>query len=136
MFDGPEDQNGLRNADEIRLWVHLLNGALGPVPDAPFVLMGGANLDPDRGEGRRHVIASLLADTRLQDPLAESGPTVDWREPRPGDLRVDYLLPSADIRVLEAGVFWPKAPDPDARLLVFNKVRASRHHMVWADIEF
>jgi hypothetical protein len=136
VFDGPEDQNGLRNADEIRLWQYLLDGKLGARPEPPFVLMGGANLDPARGEGHRYVIADLLADPRLQDPLAEAGPTVDWREPSPGDLRVDYLLPSSDIQVRAAGVFWPKPPDPDAALLGFEGTPASRHHMVWAEIEF
>lgn len=136
VFDGPEDQNGLRNADEIRFWQQYLAGALGTPAKAPFVLLGGANLDPEKGEGRHDAIQSLLNDLRFQDPLAEAGPTVDWREPQPGDLRVDYLLPSADIKVHASGVFWPKPPDPSTALLMFKKARASRHHMVWADISF
>ncbi|WP_247743723.1 endonuclease/exonuclease/phosphatase family protein [Shimia sp. R9_3] len=136
VFDGPEDRNGRRNADEIRLWQHLLDGKLGPAPEPPFVIMGGVNLDPYSGEGRRHVIADLLADPRLQDPLSDAGATVDWKEPTPGDLRVDYLLPSANITVEHAGVFWPKPPDPDAALLEHKTTPASRHHIVWADIRY
>ncbi|GAA6180434.1 endonuclease/exonuclease/phosphatase family protein [Shimia sp. NS0008-38b] len=136
VFDGPEDLNGLRNADEIRLWSHVLDGKLGSPPDVPFALMGGANLDPDRGEGRHKAIQQLLSDPRLQDPHATAGPTVDWREPTPGDLRVDYLLPSADLTVKAAGVFWPQPSDPLQSLLTFKDTPASRHHMVWADIDF
>lgn len=136
VFDGPEDQNGLRNADEIRLWRHLLDGELGPAPGPPFVLMGGANLDPEKGEGRHAAVQTLLADPRLQDPLAQAGPTVDWREPTPGDLRVDYVLPSADLRVTDAGVFWPKPDDRYYELLSQKDIKASRHHMVWVDIAF
>ncbi len=136
VFDGPEDQNGLRNADEIRLWHHVLNGTLGSRPDRSFVLMGGANIDPLKGEGRHTAINTLLADPRLQDPHASMGPTVDWRDPTPGDLRVDYLLPDADLTVLAAGVFWPRPPDPLHTLLSVKDTIASRHHMVWADIDF
>ncbi|MEP5010653.1 endonuclease/exonuclease/phosphatase family protein, partial [Roseobacter sp.] len=96
VFDGPEDRNGLRNADEIRLWQVVLDGGLGMPPAPPFVVLGNANLDPTRGEGRRAAIVNFLSDPRLQDPHARMGPTVDWSDPTPGDLRVDYVLPSAD----------------------------------------
>ncbi|WP_283424758.1 endonuclease/exonuclease/phosphatase family protein [Shimia sagamensis] len=136
VFDGPEDQNGLRNADEIRLWTHLMNGKLGPMPEPPFVLMGGANLDPEKGEGQHAAIQALLNDPRLQDPLAQAGPTVDWREPTPGDLRVDYVLPGIDLKVTDAGEFWPKPDEPAYELLAKKDIKASRHHMVWVDIDF
>jgi len=125
LFDGPEDRNGRRNADEIRLWQLLLDGDLGPVPKSPLVIAGGANLDPNRGDGRRSAIASLLADPRLQDPRPtspEAGEnTVEWQ--RAGRMRVDYLLPSADLQVLDAGVAWSPRSD-----------LASRHRLVWLDI--
>ncbi len=136
VFDGSEDQNGLRNADEIRLWSHVLDGKLGAPPAPPLVLMGGANLDPQKGEGRREAILGLLTDPRLQDPLAAAGPTVDWREPTPGDLRVDYVLPSADLKVSDAGVFWPKPGETGHEQLSVKDIKASRHHMVWVDIDF
>ena len=84
VFDGPEDRNGRRNHDEVIFWRHLLDGALpsgrplGAVVSeaadwprglpAPFAILGGANLDPKRGEGRREAIRALLGDLRLQDP--------------------------------------------------------------------
>ncbi|MGR3760931.1 endonuclease/exonuclease/phosphatase family protein [Roseobacteraceae bacterium NS-SX3] len=129
LFDGPEDRNGRRNHDEIRLWQVLLDGGLGPVPKAPFVIAGGANLDPDRGAGRRGAIRALLADPRLQDPRPASAggglSTVAWE--KAGEMRVDYVLPSAGLRVLDAGVAWPQAPASPA-------AAASRHRLVWIDI--
>ncbi|MCE8457140.1 endonuclease/exonuclease/phosphatase family protein, partial [Rhodovulum sulfidophilum] len=48
VFDGPEDRNGLRNRDELRLWTLYLDGALGLAPPrGPFVVLGDANLDPE-----------------------------------------------------------------------------------------
>lgn len=147
VFDGPEDRNGRRNADEIALWQRLLDGALEqPAPSAPFVIAGTANIDPADGEGRRNAIADLLADPRLIDPRPASPggaaagrdgqtgdpalDTVDWDEPAPGNLRVDYVLPSADLRLDRAGVLWPE----EGADLAERVVAASRHRLVWIDI--
>lgn len=138
VFDGPEDLNGRRNHDEIRLWKHVLDGTFGPVPAGRFVLLGDANADPVKGDARRGAIRALLADARLQDPRPESpgaaalgdgADTVDWPEPAPGNMRVDYLLPSADWQLRGAGVLWPV----DGALAEVVR-RASRHRLVWADI--
>lgn len=143
VFDGPEDRNGRRNHDELVLWRAVLDGAFGAPPDR-FVLTGQANLDPDDSDGRPEAIRALLADTRLQDPAPASAgaaaapdqghaganalDTVDW--PRVGRLRVDYVLPSADWRVLGSGVFWPAPGDAGHA----EAVAASRHRMVWVDL--
>lgn len=122
VFDGPEDRNGLRNADELALWRHVLDGGEAP---APFVVLGNANLDPEAGQGLRAEMRAFLADPRLQDPL-QGLPTADWPEPPegPGDLRVTYVLPSADVAVTGAGVVAP--PDPLA---------AGPHRLVWSDLD-
>lgn len=129
VFDGPEDRNGRRNHDEIRLWQLLLDGQLGPAPQMPFVLAGDANLDPERGEGRKSAIRALLADPRLQDPMPQStdagSATVDWANA--GRMRVDYVLPSSDLHVSGAGVLWPDSADAAAAI-------ASRHRLVWVDL--
>ncbi|WP_332872686.1 endonuclease/exonuclease/phosphatase family protein [Albibacillus kandeliae] len=93
----------------------------------PFVLAGDANLDPDRGEGRREAIRALLADERVQDPLAGVD-TVVWEGV--GARRVDYVLPSAGLRVAGAGVVWP-APDEAGHAAALV---ASRHRLVWVDV--
>lgn len=38
VFDGPEDRNGRRNADELGFWSHYLTGAMGPAPTTHYVL--------------------------------------------------------------------------------------------------
>ncbi len=131
VFDGPEDRNGRRNHDEVAFWLRYLNGDLPQPPaPAPFVLMGKANLDPAQGDGQRTAIAALLADPRLQDPrptAPEAPPqnpaaTADFG-PGIGPLRVDYVLPSAGLRVVNAGVIW-SAGAPFA----------SDHRLVWVDL--
>lgn len=140
VFDGPEDRNGRRNHDENAFW-------LGHLPDAPFVLLGNANLDPEDGEGRHEGVRALLADTRLQDPrptsegarlAADPGQqgdpaldTADWPDGKPGNLRVTYVLPSTGLTVLEAGTFWPAPGQPLAAVVA----AASPHRLVWVDLE-
>jgi hypothetical protein len=149
VFDGPEDLNGRRNHDEILFWQRLLDGALPFDPPAgPVVVLGNANLDPVDGDGRREAIRALLDDPRLQDarPASSGGTlaanpehradpaldTADWSDPRPGNLRVDYVLPDARLEVSGAGVFWPASDDPLAEVVE----TASRHRLVWVDLEF
>jgi hypothetical protein len=131
VFDGPEDRNGRRNADEIRFWQLYLDGAFGPRPEGRFVITGVANLDPERGEGRHDAIRALLADARVQDPRPmRPGPpfrfdTAEWA--RTGPLRLSYVLPSADLAVRGAGIFWPEEPDDTAAL-------TGPHRLVWVDL--
>ncbi len=130
VFDGPEDRNGLRNRDELRLWQVVLDGGFGPAPDS-FVIAGNANLDPVDGDGFSDAMAVFLADLRLQDPLPGLD-TADWpEEGGPGNLRVSYVLPSADWRVADAGIYWPA---PGTELLGSDGLAAGPHHLVWVDI--
>jgi len=158
VFDGPEDRNGRRNHDETAFWRAWLDGALGGVPPRErFVIAGDANLDPLDGEGRTDAITALLADPRLQDPapgsaggveaaFAQGGAndahrgdpaldTADWNDDAPGNLRVDYVLPSSDWQVVDAGVFWPARADPRAALLGAPSAEVTRHRLVWVDLD-
>nr|WP_246237331.1 endonuclease/exonuclease/phosphatase family protein [Halovulum dunhuangense] len=154
VFDGPERANLLRNADEIRFWHLYLDGTAFPdaagtarsLEPGPLVVLGDLNADPADGDGDRSVVAALLAHPRLQDPRPRSiggasaadpshrgDPSTDtaaWS--RPGALRVDYVLPSADLRVTASGVFWPEPGAPLADIAA----RASAHRLVWVDIEW
>lgn len=132
VFDGPEDRNGLRNRDELRMWEVVMAGGFGPVPDS-FVIAGNANLDPLDGAGLREAMADFLTNPVLQDPLPGL-PTADWADDGPGNLRVSYVLPSVDWQVSGAGVFWPAPDDPDAALLGDDGLAAGVHHLVWVDI--
>ncbi len=171
VFDGPEDRNGTRNADEVRLWNDYITPGAGDylvddsgvagglAAEASFVILGDQNLDPNDGDGIRAMGAALLANPRLQDPhptslgapedaIADGGKntthtgdpaldTADFGDTNPwdpGNMRADYVLPSSDLEVVGAGVFWPTAADPLARLLGPADAMTSDHHLVWVDI--
>lgn len=151
VFDGPEDRNGRRNHDEAAFWTRLLDGALPfAAPVGPFVLAGDANLDPLDGDGRPEALNALLADPRLNDPRpvsaggAAAGDTAQMGDPAidtadwpkalpddPGNLRVDYVLPSASLTITASGVFWPVAGEPGAEAAA----TASPHKLVWVELE-
>lgn len=132
VFDGPEDMNGLRNRDELRMWEVVLEGGFGPAPDS-FVIAGNANLDPKGGEGYRQAMVNFLARVSLQDPLPDL-PTAQWPQDGPGNLRVSYVLPSRDWQIVDAGVFWPNPDDPERALLGADGLAAGPHRLVWVDI--
>jgi hypothetical protein len=148
VFDGPEDRNGRRNHDEAALWLRYLEGALAqPPPEGPLAIIGTANLDVLDGDGRAEAMRALLTHPRLQDPAPRSAggaaladpahrgdpalDTADWNDAGPGNLRVDYILPSVDLAVTGAGIHWPAPGTPEAA----RAERASRHRMVWVDLE-
>lgn len=155
VFDGPEDHNGRRNFDEIRFWADYVAGSDracyivddqgrrgGLAVDATFVIMGDLNADPVKGERTygQAAIEQLLKHARVQDPqprhtAGDSGlRTQDSELTKTADFgRVDYVLPSADLRVVESGVFWPAASDPLHRL-ISEPDPSSDHRLVYVDI--
>lgn len=119
-FDGPEDRNGRRNHDETAFWGQLLAGTLPlPAPVAPYIVIGQANADPDRGDGRPDAIENLLKSPLLKDP--GGGVTVDYGG-EIGALRVAYILPSSGLTVTAHGQMPPNA--------------ASRHVPIWVEVDF
>ena len=85
VFDGPEDRNGARNHDEIRLWSEYIGQADSPwlcddagrcgglAADARFVVLGDLNNDPADGDGRHEAIAGLLEHPRMLRMAAPRG---------------------------------------------------------------
>lgn len=86
-FDGPEDRNGRRNHDEIRLLADYITGGPGSAyisdqhgvhgglaPAASFVIVGDLNADPDDGDSVDRAIRQLLDHSRIQSSVA---PTSD-----------------------------------------------------------
>lgn len=82
-FDGPEDRNGRRNHDEIRLWADYLTGGArarylyddrgrrGGLPSrAPFILLGDMNSDPIDGDGFGAGVRQLLTHPRVHPQAA------------------------------------------------------------------
>lgn len=47
----------------------------------------------------------------------------------PGNLRVDFVLPSSNLEVFASGVFWPLDYQPSSKL-----AKASDHRLVWVDL--
>ena len=89
VFDGPEDRNGRRNHDEIRLVADYLGpsrgdyliddaGGRGGLPsDALFVILGDLNCDPVDGQRVPGAIAQLLKHPRVDasfTPTSRGGP--------------------------------------------------------------
>jgi Endonuclease/Exonuclease/phosphatase family len=166
VFDGPEDRNGKRNHDEIRLWADYVvprrSGYIVDDQGSPgglgwndsFVVMGDQNADPNDGDSVAHAIRQLLGLKRVNTkvtPTSEGGieaaelqnaandshetpaatDTADFADepPASGNLRVDYVLPSRDLKIVDAGVFWPTTDDP-----LFPLVESSDHRLVWVDL--
>jgi hypothetical protein len=159
VFDGPEDFNGRRNFDEIRLWADYITGGDGAnyiVDDegrrgglaagASFVVLGDQNADPVRDPAPygRTAISQLLDHSRVQDPkpLSEGEwPPAPRLPPYAGEKRaqtssygrVDYVLPSRDLKVIGSGVWYPRHDDP-LHGLVTAPDPASDHSLVWVDL--
>jgi hypothetical protein len=89
VFDGPEDRNGLRNADEIRFWADYVGprrhsryivddrGKRGGLkPNRRFVIMGDQNADPFDGDSTDEAILQLLNHPAIDAsliPAAQGG---------------------------------------------------------------
>jgi hypothetical protein len=170
VFDGPEDRNGTRNHDEIRLWSdYVLPSRSGYIyddqgkqgglkPGARFVIMGDQNADPFDGDSVPGAAQQLLDNPRVntsRTPTSPGGPeqaalqgganlthrgdpafdTADFVDvPGPGNLRVDYVLPSKNLRILDGAVFWPLSTDPLFRLVGTFPFPTSDHRLVWVDL--
>jgi Endonuclease/Exonuclease/phosphatase family len=86
VFDGPEDRNGTRNHDEIRLWADYVlpsrSGYLyddqgrrgGLAPGARFVIMGDQNSDPLDGDSVPGSAQQLLENPRVNTSLTPTSP--------------------------------------------------------------
>jgi Endonuclease/Exonuclease/phosphatase family len=167
-FDGPEDRNGMRNADEIGFWADYVagtdtswivddTGAVGGLAaDAEFVVVGDLNSDPLDGDSLAGAIDQVLALDRVQDPAPTSDgaveaalaqglnnaihagnpalDTADFTDDAPGNLRVDYVLPSDGFDIVDAGVFWPPTDDELSRLVTIDPLASSDHRLLWVDL--
>lgn len=149
VFDGPEDRNGRRNFDEIRLFADYLGGPAaadwivddqlmrgGLLDDAAAVVMGDLNADPVRDESPygRTAISQLLAHPRICDPVPRGPAGARFDRPYAGDPttrtnswgRLDYVLPTCGLEVLDATVGVPDLEDEGATIAK----RASDHLLV------
>ncbi|MGP9800474.1 endonuclease/exonuclease/phosphatase family protein [Rheinheimera sp. NSM] len=157
VFDGAENRNGIRNHDEIRLWVDYLtpqnagyiyddNGKKGGLAaGARFVLLGDLNASADgEGDALNGAISALYNHPRINNAMppksaggVENTPdnpkaafhTAGWR------MRADYVLPSkAGFILKDSGVFWPAKADA-LYPLVGSRGASSDHRLVWLKLE-
>ena len=170
VFDGPEDRNGTRNHDEIRLWwadyitpgggayIYDDDGVYGGLkPGSMFVIAGDQNSDPLDGDSIPGAIQQLTEHPLINTEVTpdsegavqasalqgganlthQSDPrfdTADFSDTAPGNLRADYVLPRVNLRIQDAGVFWPTQDDPLYRLTGAFPFPSSDHRLVWVDL--
>lgn len=133
-------------------------GGLGGLPVGQnFVIVGDYNADPFDGDSFDGAISQLLdhpsVDTSLipaslgavEDSSMEGGrndshigdpafDTSDFNPSTVGNLRVDYVLPSTNLTLLETNVFWPEQSSELGRLTPNFPNQISDHRLVWADV--
>ena len=95
VFDGPEDRNGTRNFDEIRLWADYITpgktsryiyddqGRRGGLRGAHFVIVGDQNSDPLDGDSIPGSIQQLLEHPRVNTsdtPTSKGAPEAAARQ--------------------------------------------------------
>jgi Endonuclease/Exonuclease/phosphatase family len=140
-FDGPEMRNKHRNRDEIKLIRTYIDGESslyddagvrgGLAPNASFVILGDLNADPVDGSSLGNPIQSFLLSServaRDVEPRSCIGiERLDELDTSSFRLRVDYVLPSSDCEILDAGV-WRHGVYTDDGF-------ASDHFPVWVDL--
>ena len=129
----------------------------GLAPGARFVIAGDQNADPLDGDSVPGAAQLLLEHPRVNtsvtpssdgavDAAARQGganlthrgdpafDTADFADSAPGNLRVDYVLPSRPMRIVDAAVFWPTADDPLFRLVGDFPFPSSDHRLTWIDV--
>ncbi len=107
-------------------------------PGSLFVIAGDQNSDPLDGDSIPGAIQQLLEHPLVNTKLTPSSPggpeqaalqgganlshrsdpafdTADFADSAPGNLRVDYVLPRKNLRLIDGAVFWPRVGRPGLR---------------------
>jgi myo-inositol-hexaphosphate 3-phosphohydrolase len=129
-----------------------------------FVIMGDQNADPSDGDSFDNAIRQLLLNPNVNSNATPSSlgasqqatlqgganvsqkgnpnfDTADFSDTAPGNLRTDYMLPSANLNIARSAVFWPENTDPNFPLVgTFNAslprgFPSSDHRLVYADVQ-
>jgi 5'/3'-nucleotidase SurE len=137
------------------------NGNFGGLDsEAKFVIMGDLNADPFDGDSTDDAVLQLLNNPQINisiTPNSQGGPdatirqdsnnlqhignpaydTADFGEIEfggPGNLRADYVLPSYNLEIINAEVFWPESDEPNFDLVGDFPFPSSDHRLVFTDV--
>ena len=132
-------------------------GTGGLRPGSRFVIMGDLNSDPFDGDSIPGSAQLVLEHPLVNTSLTPSSPgaveqsdlqgganethignpafdTADFADSAPGNLRVDYVLPRKNMKMVDAAVFWPLMSDPLFPLVGTFPFPSSDHRLVWVDV--
>ncbi|MFC1507949.1 endonuclease/exonuclease/phosphatase family protein, partial [Pseudomonadota bacterium] len=165
-------KNKALNAAEVEFWNQYIQGKEfiyddagqngGLADGAKFVIMGDQNLEPLAGDGESDVMKALHDNKLLNQEVmngklyptsfgaAEHAVDKSLDHPQPNrisstfGLGVDYAMPSANMNIVDAGVYWAASYEEGRKL--FNDARigkygdgksvSSDHRMVWIKAKF
>ncbi|CAH1544230.1 Succinyl-CoA synthetase subunit alpha [Vibrio rotiferianus] len=165
-------KNKVQNGAEVEFWHHYVQGKEYFYDDAgnkgglaegtKFVMMGDQNLDPLDGDGFSDIMQAFHNDPLVnQDVMngelyptsfgaAEHAVDKNSTHPIPNritstfGLGVDYAMPSANLNVVDSGVYWAASYEEGRKL--FNDARigkygngkdvSSDHRMIWIKAQF
>lgn len=166
VFDGPEDRNGTRNHDEIRLWADYVDpqrsayiyddsGISGGLPgNTQFVIAGDLNADPYDGDSSAKAILQLLEHPRINagcEPVSDGAAEASHEQA--GKNQTHQGNPAADTGDFNDRYTGNMRVDyvlPSTTLTItgcgvfwpasdqpgHDMTDVSDHHLVWLDIEF
>jgi len=165
-FDGPEDRNGKRNHDEVRLWADYLSpdrsgwivdddGVVGGLSkNAAFVIVGDLNADPVDGASHQHAIRQLLTHPRINSAVVPKSEGAVQAAASQKQANVRQLgsaaYDTADFSDRSVGNLRVDYVLPSVNLTVTDSgvvwplntepghenFRSSDHHPVWMDLTF
>ncbi len=163
VFDGPENRNGMRNADEVRLWAEYISpgekpwlcddqGRCGGLPAKEnFVIAGDQNSDPTDGDSVHEAILELLEHPRVLRYATPRSAGAELASQTDGGANLQHRGAPAH----DTGSFGPRVGNlrldyvlPSVGLSVITSgvfwpppgevgndwIDASDHHMVWVDL--
>ena len=113
-------------------------GSIQQLLEHPLV---NTKVTPDsEGGPEQDVLQDAVNDLHLGDPAFDTADFADAYGPppdfggAPGNLRADYVLPRKQLRIFDAGVFWPTTDDPLFSLVGTWPFPSSDHRLVWVDV--
>ncbi|UJF17024.1 endonuclease/exonuclease/phosphatase family protein [Vibrio sp. SS-MA-C1-2] len=172
VFDTVSQHNKLLNRDEVQFWAEYIDGKKfiyddhgkkgGLKNNASFVIMGDLNADPVDGDGYIETVAALLGHEKVNieasigqhapqskgayeaNVMEDGSKSYPERVTSTFGLRVDHVIPSHDLNVVDSAVFWPSESEQGRLLMNDERIGnygdgkdiSSDHRMVWLTVDF